>query len=93
MAKAKEEAKEPKEAKSTDIKMVWRGKTLPEGTIENCFGFPGEANEDGLLVVTVPKGKAKGMMKRKPMGLMPLDVYEKRKKIEEDFAASMEDFD
>lgn len=73
------------------VPMIWKHKKLLPGTAENCFGFPGVANDEGLLVVDVPESNVKNEMKRTPNAMIPKDLYYKRLEMDREFQASMEE--
>lgn len=73
------------------VSMIWKHKKLLPGASENCFGFPGVANKEGLLVVDVPEENVKNEMKRTPKALIPEKLYYKRLEMEQEFQASMDD--
>jgi hypothetical protein len=77
------------ESEEKNVKMIWIHKKLQPGTSEECFGFQGVANEDGFLVMDVPKSKVKNEMLR-PKKLIPLDLYNKKKALDEESAKLFE---
>jgi len=63
------------------IEMIWPHKLMKPGESEEVFGLKGVANQDGLLIVTVPRYRVKNEMTRKRK-LIPLSVWKKQREAE-----------
>lgn len=74
-------------ATGKSVPMIWLGKVVAPGETQSCFGLVGVGNDDGFLVVDCPEHRVKNEMARKPKGLVPLKLYENKKKAQADFEA------